>query len=98
MDVGPKRDLVGAVAEAVRAKGLKFGVYHSLYEWFNPLYLADAATQFQSSAYVEQKVKPCLYELVQRYRPDVLWSDGDIGPDSYWNSTEFIAWLYNDVC
>ncbi|MCL4168643.1 UNVERIFIED_CONTAM: hypothetical protein GTU68_002831, partial [Idotea baltica] len=38
MDVGPKRDLVGELALAIRKKDLKFGVYHSLYEWFNPAY------------------------------------------------------------
>lgn len=33
VDVGPKRDLVGEVADATRAAGMVFGVYHSLYEW-----------------------------------------------------------------
>jgi alpha-L-fucosidase len=40
MDVGPRRDLLGELAEAVRKsvsihtkKQLKFGAYHSLYEW-----------------------------------------------------------------
>ncbi len=40
MDVGPRRDLLGELAEAVRNtvsthtnKKLKFGAYHSLYEW-----------------------------------------------------------------
>lgn len=45
--------------------------------------------------FVRTKIFPEMKNLVLRYLPEVFWSDGDVGPDTYWNSTEFIAWLYN---
>ncbi|XP_065280903.1 tissue alpha-L-fucosidase-like isoform X2 [Dermacentor albipictus] len=97
-DVGPRRDLVGDLARAVReAGGMHFGLYYSLYEWFNPLYQRDKAAGWTSDDYVRAKVTPELRDIVETYRPDVIWSDGDWeAPDTYWNSTHFLAWLYND--
>ncbi|XP_060070784.1 alpha-L-fucosidase-like [Ylistrum balloti] len=65
MDVGPHRDLVGELASAVRNKtAMFFGLYHSLFEWFNPLYLEDKANKFQTQNFVREKTLPELYEIV----------------------------------
>jgi len=98
MDVGPKRDLVGELASAIRNRtNIHFGLYHSLYEWYNPLYVQDKASQFKTQQFIQEKTMPELYEIVNAYKPDVIWSDGDWeATPTYWNSTNFLAWLYND--
>ncbi|MCP4004497.1 MAG: alpha-L-fucosidase [bacterium] len=74
-----ERDIVGELAEAVRAEGLRFGVYYSGgidWSWnSNP---ARTFAQFVGSApggdypaYAEAQVR----ELIERYSPDVLWND-----------------------
>ncbi|KAK7090735.1 alpha-L-fucosidase-like [Littorina saxatilis] len=97
-DVGPNRDLVEELSTAIRKKtNLRYGVYHSLFEWFNPLFLKDKANNFTTQDFVLSKTLPELYELVNKYKPDVVWSDGSGNTiDTYWNSKQFIAWLYND--
>jgi len=97
MDVGPHRDLVGELRDSIRKNtNIKFGLYHSLFEWFNPLFNEDKANGFNTTSYVTTKTMPELYDLVTKYEPDVLWSDGDVAPVEYWNSTGFLAWLYNE--
>jgi alpha-L-fucosidase len=97
MDVGPRRDLVGDLASAIREyTNLHYGVYHSLFEWFNPVYLADKDNNYTTQDFVFSKTMPELYELINTYQPDIVWSDGCPGNDTYWNSTQFLAWLYND--
>jgi alpha-L-fucosidase len=91
VDIGPHRDITGELTEAVRAEGLRMGLYYSLYEWFNPLYQKDVG------AYVDQHMLPQLKDLVQRYKPDIVWPDGEWDhPSTTWRSTEFLAWLFNE--
>jgi alpha-L-fucosidase len=73
------RDIVGELAEAVRAAGLRFGVYYSGgIDWtFNReplLTLADFTGSMPGGAYpayAEAQVR----ELIARYQPSVVWND-----------------------
>lgn len=50
MAVGAKRNVVGELSQAFRTRfpDVHFGLYYSLFEWFNPLYLADKQSQFSA--------------------------------------------------
>jgi alpha-L-fucosidase len=90
-DVGPHRDLAGDLTDAVKKEGLHMGFYYSLYEWFNPLYRENL------EKYVDDHMIPQMKDLVNRYAPDVVWTDGEWDhPSEKWKSAEFLAWLYNE--
>ena len=91
VEIGPKRDVLGDLTGAVRAKGLKMGFYYSLYEWYNPLWLAD------KPRYVREHVFPQFKDLVTRYEPALIFSDGEWDlPSAEWRSPELLAWLFNE--
>ncbi len=91
VDVGPHRDLCGDLSDAVKDAGLHMGFYYSLYEWYNPVYHNNL------EKYVDNHMIPQMKDLVTRYKPDILWTDGEWDhPSEDWKSTEFLAWLYNE--
>ena len=91
MDIGPRRDLLGDLSAAIRKAGLKMGFYYSLYEWFNPIWLADRGL------YVEKHMIPQFKDVVSRYKPSIIFSDGEWDmPAADWKSPELLAWLYNE--
>lgn len=90
-DIGPHRDLCGDLTTSVKKQGLHMGFYYSLYEWFNPIYKSDL------NKYVDNHMIPQMKDLVTRYTPDLLWTDGEWDKSSKeWKSEEFLAWLYNE--
>lgn len=91
VDIGPHRDLCGDLTKSVKDAGLHMGFYYSLYEWYNPLYHSNL------EKYVDNHMIPQMKDLVTRYEPDILWTDGEWDhPSEKWKSTEFLAWLYNE--
>jgi alpha-L-fucosidase len=74
-----ERDLVGELAEAVRAHGMRFGLYYSggLDSTFLEFPMGSmggvlaAVPRGDYPAYAEAQVR----ELIDRYRPSVLWND-----------------------
>ena len=91
LEIGPRRDVLGELATATRAAGLKFGFYYSLYEWFNPLWLSDRAR------YVTEHMTPQFKDVVSRYAPSIIFADGEWDlPSKDWKSEALLAWLFNE--
>ena len=91
VDVGPHRDFCRELKDACDKSDVRFGVYHSVYEWFHPLYLKDP------EEYAVKHLIPLLKEMIEEYQPATLFTDGEWEhPSSVWHSTEFLQWLYNE--
>ena len=90
--MGPHVDIIDTLSTAVRDVGLRFGLYYSLLEWANPLYSPQ-----NMDKWVYDHMIPQMKELVNNYRPEIIFSDGEWDYDSKTlKSEEFIQWLYND--
>ncbi len=91
VDLHPRRDLCHDLSTSVKNAGLKMGFYYSLYEWFHPLYKKDIEN------YVDNHMLPQMKDLVNKYNPDLFWTDGEWDHSSeVWKSTKFLSWLFND--
>jgi alpha-L-fucosidase len=106
VDSGPKRDLVGDLTTAVRAEGLKMGLYYSIWDWFNP-YWPEIDQPFEGKPiqnqegldrYIHEVMYPQFKELVMDYEPALLFSDGDWWMnDDKWQTRPLLAWLFNNA-
>ena len=91
VDVGPQRDLLGDLTAAVRKTAVKMGIYFSVYEWYNPLYVIDP------ELYVDQHYIPQLKDVITQHKPSIIWVDGEWEHDhKFWKSEEVLAWVFNE--
>ncbi|MBL9141750.1 MAG: alpha-L-fucosidase, partial [Phycisphaerae bacterium] len=78
-----KRDIMKELSDAVRAKGMHMGWYHSIMDWTHPDYLPrrswdKRSTEGASFDRYVQYMHGQLKELLTRYGAiDVLWFDGE---------------------
>jgi alpha-L-fucosidase len=92
--MGPKRDIMGELAKAYKARGLKFlPTFHHGFAWeyFEPAFQFDAADGKNFQLYSEPhapKTPPSqrfqeqwlamVMEVVRKYEPDMIWFDFEL--------------------
>lgn len=97
MNTPYKKDIVGALNEACKKQGIKFGIYYSVLDWYHPDYPLHTSVGNPSpdpasdmNRYISY-MKNQLKELITNYNPYILWFDGqwespwtdDMGKDIY---------------
>ncbi len=93
-----KTDIVGRMAKATRAAGLRFGTYYSGgLDWtFNPARVDNAKAMIASMPRDDAYDRYCLdhyFDLIDRYQPDYLWND--IGYPTTASMLKLMAHFYN---
>ena len=94
------RDIVGELTNAVKDEGIKMGFYYSsAWDWsFNLFPIKDAFSfnrHFAATSEYTKYVTNHWYELIDNYKPKILWSD--MGYPLGINLYEIFAHFYNKL-
>ena len=107
--MGPKRDLVGDLCEAVRERDLRFAAsYHANYNYYQPGFDGrfghpdfdpggpSGDTGEPGPEYVDF-MNAKHQEIIRKYRPDMLWFDVPKADSDHANAKAVIADYYNQA-
>ncbi len=102
VESGPQRDLVGDLTDSVRSAGLKMGLYYSIWDWFNPYWPEKGQRNDLDDdgrrKYIREVMSPQFKDIVTRYQPSLIFSDGDWWmDDERWETKPLLSWLYNNA-
>jgi len=105
-EMGPERDIVGDLADAVRAEELRFAAsYHANYNYYQPGFDGQFGhPDYEEGGPAEAGGPGPEYvdfmnakhrELVRKYNPDMLWFDVPKADSDHVNGKELITDYYN---
>lgn len=100
--MGPKRDITGELTDAVRAEGIRMGLYYSgLIDWQyanDPIFENDDlfGTASPTFEYADYSYKQMM-EFVDTYEPSLVWNDIGWPKQSEEMMPFFLAHYYNKV-
>ncbi len=77
METAPKRDFCQELSDEVRKKGMEMGFYYSITEWTNPIYKWTVDTNKSIEEYAQKHLIPQFKELVDKFKPTIIFGDGD---------------------
>lgn len=109
--MGPSRDVMGELAEAIRAEDMKFiATFHNAYNWWffpknqsfdtlDPKAQMLYSRRRKSRDLPDQKYhedwRDMVYEVINAYEPDLLWFDFGLGLLRDPFRREMLAYYYN---
>jgi alpha-L-fucosidase len=94
------RDIVGELTKAVRARGMRMGLYYSAaLDWtFTESPIQDVVDEFADAPNTKEYIDLMTshwQELIDLYKPSILWND--IGYPRDANLAELFAYFYNRI-
>lgn len=107
--LGPKRDLISELRNAILEQGMKFGLYYSIIDWESVpssrcdggYFIPDKDVKrygIGKERYLKEILQPQMYEIVNRFKPSLFFADGgewDLSAEEV-DIINYLTWLYNE--